>query len=325
MKVFFFGDLRSPFIKQDREILAEDNEIFTYDISPYTKMGKMRNILHPLNSLLCAPEIWKADLVWCWFVDYPVLPQLVLAKLFRKPIVIHIGGWEIYNAPEIQYGNQRNIIRGWISRQIIQYSTRCITPTEIYKNVALKLVPGCKPVVIPNFVDTSLCDADIPEKEPLCVTALCAMSAAPVKGVSYFEAAAKILKSQGIEFRVINGLSRSDYIKILQRAQVYCQLSYLESFGVSLVEAMACGCVPVVSNRDALPWIAGGSGIVVPYGDPVATAKAIKKAMGMDGSEARERARYFSREKKQANMRLLIKDLTAPTIETSVPSEPFEV
>ena len=40
-------------------------------------------------------------------------------------------------------------------------------------------------------------------------------------------------------------------------SQYYFQLSYFEGFGVALVEAMACGCIPVVSTACSLPETSG--------------------------------------------------------------------
>ncbi len=39
-----------------------------------------------------------------------------------------------------------------------------------------------------------------------------------------------------------------EVLRWCQKAKVYCQLSYYESFGVDLAEAMACECVPVVTD-----------------------------------------------------------------------------
>lgn len=47
-------------------------------------------------------------------------------------------------------------------------------------------------------------------------------------------------------------LKDSELLRWLQRAKVYCQLSYYESFGVALAEAMACGCTPVVTDRGGI-------------------------------------------------------------------------
>jgi glycosyltransferase involved in cell wall biosynthesis len=41
-------------------------------------------------------------------------------------------------------------------------------------------------------------------------------------------------------------------IQWLSSAKIYCQVSYTESYGVAVMEAMACGCIPVVSDKDNL-------------------------------------------------------------------------
>ena len=89
--------------------------------------------------------------------------------------------------------------------------------------------------------------------------------------------------------KTIGFLPHDSLIEYYQKAKVYCQLSYRESFGVSLAEAMLCGCVPVVTSKAALPEVVGDTGYYVPYGDPKATSEAITKALNltreMGGSE----------------------------------------
>ena len=46
-----------------------------------------------------------------------------------------------------------------------------------------------------------------------------------------------------------------------------------------MAEAMACGCVPVVANRYAMPEAVGDSGILVPFNDPPALAEGIRQAL----------------------------------------------
>jgi len=45
---------------------------------------------------------------------------------------------------------------------------------------------------------------------------------------------------------------------------------------------MACGCVPVVTDRGALPEVVGDTGFYVQYGDGKATAEAIGNALISD-------------------------------------------
>lgn len=59
-------------------------------------------------------------------------------------------------------------------------------------------------------------------------------------------------------------------------AKVFVLLSLCESFGLPILEAMACGCPVVCSNVSSLPEIAGDAAILVDPKDPVGTADAIE-------------------------------------------------
>jgi glycosyltransferase involved in cell wall biosynthesis len=68
-------------------------------------------------------------------------------------------------------------------------------------------------------------------------------------------------------------------IELMQASAVYAQLSAYESFGMALAEAMLCGCVPVVTNRGALPEVVGETGDIVPFANLDAYAQAFARAL----------------------------------------------
>lgn len=78
--------------------------------------------------------------------------------------------------------------------------------------------------------------------------------------------------------RLLGRLSESDLIRVLQEASVYVQASVHEGFGCSLAEGMLCACVPVVSNRGAIPEVVGETGIYVEPGDPQAIVNGVSLA-----------------------------------------------
>jgi glycosyltransferase involved in cell wall biosynthesis len=84
-------------------------------------------------------------------------------------------------------------------------------------------------------------------------------------------------------------VSDEELLEYYQKAKIYCQLSYYESFGMGLTEAMACECIPVVTNRAALPEVIGNTGLKVPYDDTDATMEAIEKSINKDADFARKR------------------------------------
>jgi glycosyltransferase involved in cell wall biosynthesis len=82
---------------------------------------------------------------------------------------------------------------------------------------------------------------------------------------------------------------------------------------VGVIEAMSCGCTPIITERGALPEVVGNIGFYVPYGDEKATAEAVKKALyatGILGEKARERIKeLFSLQKRERELYQVIKGL----------------
>jgi glycosyltransferase involved in cell wall biosynthesis len=63
-----------------------------------------------------------------------------------------------------------------------------------------------------------------------------------------------------------------------------------EPFGLVVLEALACGCLPVVADSGALPQAAGPCGLVASRGDPAAWADALARAVADNALRARRLA-----------------------------------
>jgi glycosyltransferase involved in cell wall biosynthesis len=70
-------------------------------------------------------------------------------------------------------------------------------------------------------------------------------------------------------------VSNEDLIKLYNAAALLCQPSHCEGFGLTVLEAMSCGCPVVVSNRGSLPEIVGKAGIYVDPADTRSIADGI--------------------------------------------------
>ena len=56
--------------------------------------------------------------------------------------------------------------------------------------------------------------------------------------------------------------------------------SFYEGFGMPALEAMACGCVPIVSNRSSLPEVVDEVGALITPEDPESIAAALERGLG---------------------------------------------
>lgn len=95
----------------------------------------------------------------------------------------------------------------------------------------------------------------------------------------------KHIKSLAPNNVILTGLiSQDELIEYYQQAKVYTHLSFHESFCFALTEAMSCECIPIATNRGALPEIGGEIAEYVKYGDVEETCRAIDTAL--NGSSA---------------------------------------
>lgn len=84
-----------------------------------------------------------------------------------------------------------------------------------------------------------------------------------------------LIRELGIMDRVVltGRISEDDKLALMQGAAVYVTPSLYEGFGLSVLEAMACGIPVIAANRTSFPEIVGESGLLVePRVDPVAAA-----------------------------------------------------
>jgi glycosyltransferase involved in cell wall biosynthesis len=96
-----------------------------------------------------------------------------------------------------------------------------------------------------------------------------------------FDETMEYVEQLHLDSRVIwrENVTDDDLPALYNLAHVLVMPSFYEGFGFPALEAMACGTIPIVSNRSSLPEVVGEVGLQINPDDPVALANAIEQAL----------------------------------------------
>lgn len=309
-RILLVASHAGSFVEQDRHLLAElgDVDLLTY-------RGK-RDLLRLIWAAL------RADILVCWFVLGYATTSVWISRRLRKKTILIAGGWDVAAMPEIGYGAMIESCRIRKTTYALQHATRVLAVSGFARAETLQWVDR-KIGVVYNGVDTDFFRPRGPRtKQVVTVAGVADETRFKVKGLDVlFSVAARapdvpflvvgrnspdwnrrMKEMAPPNVRIVGDVNRNQLEQVYRSSWVYAQLSARESFGVALAEAMACGCIPIVSNRGALPEVVGSAGYVVPYGDSDATLVALRNALEnrAGGHTARERVQAtFSLERRR--------------------------
>jgi len=304
------------FVEQDFKILSQH---FNCEIVNFRDVNDVAKILKLIA--------WS-DICFSWFASGHSFVAVALSMMLGKKSMVVAGGYDVAYAPEINYGQYT---LGWMSRKrtnfTLKHADLVLAVSDFTRSEAMARARPRRIEVIYNAVDTDKFRPAGSGEDTVDAVVTVASGLGDiirVKGLHVFVKAAALLPE--VKFTILGltdenkqtlkgmissknvelcgYMSQEDLLTYYQRAKVYCQLSYRESFGIATAEAMACGCVPVVTDRGALPEVVGDKGIYVPYGDEKATAEGINNALNLDnGVLARKRIEdKFSRRERERSL-----------------------
>lgn len=284
--ILFIKKSDSKFVIRDEQILKQHYRVKSFKFGSPTGLAIIPNLIKIFVWL--AWNIWTADIIYSWFCDYHSFLPVLYGRLFNKNIAIVIGGFDAAKVDMINYGAHQEKIRS----EIIQLCSNLAdvlfpvsrnTEKELFDNINLK--DKTKSTVIYNGVNTEelFYQDNSFEEDSIITVGGINQTTIKRKGIELFVQAAHffpghkfyligkynqktidIIKSFSSDNLIITGrISDSKLAELMQRAKVYVQASIHEGFGVSLAEAMYCKCIPVASNRTAIPEVVGDTGFYI--------------------------------------------------------------
>jgi len=304
-------------------------------------------ILHDLghkvnfaNSFLQIPS--DTDLIFAWWASSGY--QAVLrSKLMKKPCVLVSAGFDVCSSKALHDGFEyRPFYHRLLIKWALKNSSKIISVSdEVKKNVFR--ISGLNSNLIFNCVDTNAYKRDLrirKENVVLTVGGLAKyknheliIKAAPNVLKKYPNAKFVFVGSFGREYDKLKKLAfdldvahsvdfagfvgEKRKLELLNKAKVYVQPSFYESFCVALAEAMSCNLPVIVSNKGAIKEVVADSGIYTSISDSEELAKNIIRLLGSSslrqklGNKARKRVvENFSYKVRKEKIRKILEQLT---------------
>ena len=290
----------SSFIRNDYNILSKHFEVrkvnigSTHDI---TKLGK---------------AIYWCDLSFTWFAGEHAFPAVAFSKALGKRSLVVAGGYDVACDREIGYGQfTLNWHKRAMTKFVLEQADTILAVSDFTRREVLKRSRPRRLQMIYNGVETGrFSPGDVPKEDLVLTVGGISHDTLKRKGLEAFVKSAKFVPEarfalvgkdsdgsteylrsiapENVEFAGM--VSDEDLLKWYRRAKVYVQASAYESFGMALAEAMLCECVPVATDRGALPEVVGNTGFFISYGDVKEMAEKIREALASEkGPEARRR------------------------------------
>lgn len=307
----------SPFVREDIRILQDSFEVVPFHFQSDPKPGVLEFAQLMLKQLAwLIREVPRSDVIYGWFADYHMLLPVLLGRLFRKPVVVTIGGFDAVSLPELNQGVVLSRWRWPLARFVLRRASLLLPVSEslVYSRNRYSEWPNvtkqgirafvnrlATPIkVLPTGYDPDLWRMGPVIRGPVVTTVglIDGDRRVLIKGIDLvFDTARRM---PDVTFRVvgvvdpadlrarydvpsnvelIEPVSREDLVSQYQAASVYLQLSRVEGLPNVLCEAMLCGCIPVGSKVFGIPEAIGEAGYLIDEPDAAHVEEALRKAL----------------------------------------------
>jgi len=284
--ILFIHPLRSSFVQRDIDILTErySVKVFKYD--------KPRHLAPLLLDLM------KCRLAFGWFALGYGYPMVKLGLARQRPSILVAGGYDVESIPQLKYGAMRDPTRRRRTTFALTHATRVLAVSRFTMGRVLHWSPLSRVEVLYHGFPLSSGVNASPRYDQVVTVANVSRANWRLKGLETLARVARRMPETS--FEIVGRIDEDprlyaepvptnvhfrgwvelpELFELYRTSKVYAQLSYVESFGCALAEAMSTGCLPVATSRGSLPEVVGDVGTLVPYGDVDLTEAAIREQL----------------------------------------------
>lgn len=281
-KILFVYTNFSTFVRTDYEILSKVHNVTLYQFKPVKGLVKTAwQMIRQKIFLLF--NIWRFDVVYVWFADYHSFLPVLFAKLFGKKSFVVVGGYDICRIRSLNYGVFISKFRGFFSSQSIKFCTLNLTVSKYVDRKVKWLFRNAKTQLIYNCVRLNN-NIDLFNKKDLVLTVgqIDNEQTFLRKGIDTFFEVAKLLpdfkfivvgidktKLQNYLINISENVILFKKVKQIEltefysEAKFYAQFSRMDTFCLTLAEAMLFGCYPIITNEGGMQEVIGEHGKIV--------------------------------------------------------------
>ena len=278
----------ASFVAIDRDVLAPAGLV---ELAPGAGVAARAVFASRLTTRLASGRI-RAVIQWFAAPGYGSIVAAA-CRLARVPLLVIAGGAEVASCPEAGFGDARSPWRRRLVRRVLTDARLVWAFSKSAEREILALAPAARVRIVPPAVDTRFYRPTPRPREAQAVTACSAITRVTIrqKGLDRVAALARVrpeaafvvtgrldsddevvrafLASVPPNVRFTGFVSREALRDLYAASRVYLQLSVHEGFGVAVVEAMAMGCTPLVTDVASLRELVDEPALRVPDDAPL--------------------------------------------------------
>ena len=309
--LLYFYPIRTSFVVSDEEILGEKYLVKRFYFNASKKILTPYYFL--AQAFFLVYYVFSSSKFVSQFSGYHSFLPSLLGRILSKPHYIVLHGTECNNFPEYNYGYLLRPLLFWFSKKSLDWATQLLPVSNAlvsadytymdtqYKKQGLKAFYKelkTPHTVIHNGISPekfSIQNHSLrnPNKFITVATGLASANRRGIKGLDLIISLAQLTPENHytlvgekkpadlelpVNVQVVEFIPHDELVRYYNQHAFYLQLSVSEGFGISVCEAMLCGCIPIVSNVGVLPEIAGKEGYVLDRKDGLKLKSLVKKA-----------------------------------------------